>query len=472
MTDDASLAKPLPRSTRRRSTRRALGCALTALTLASIGASPKKAPRGYEKLEILKASDFIDPDLLKGVYFEVDPRVVNDGVFNTYTIRTPWGDFQPGSTNLALIRIHEMGAIAKLKDIDKIAVAAGAAVENVVRMGKGTYDLITNPVATAQNIGGAASRLFGRIGRSIKRGQEKIGTDAGGEQSTGTKVAAAGGGAAKDLLGVNRAMRKWAEKLYVDPYTHNPVLRDELEEVADYDAGGRFSTKLLPLGVVGTVLGSASTVNKLIWMKEPDELQTLNETRLAAMGVRPEDSIAFRLNKAYTLSVQTRLVASLDALENVAGRADFVAQAATAQEEVDARFYQESAYMAELFHKTESPVVEISAEFTGACVLSKANRFACLYPIDYMVWTQTVEGYVDGGTHRAEASHPDAKRELWLTGRVSPRSMEEIHKRGWTVHEKGMTVLPVLETEHAPEPTPTPEAQPEPAPTEPAAKAD
>lgn len=434
--------------------RRCAAALAAGLLAASIAAAPDAAPK-YEPLRILKASDFIDPDLLKGANWEVDDRVVNDGIFNTYTIRTPWGPFQPGSTNLALIRIHEMGAIAKLKEIDKIAVAAGAAIDSVVRLGKGTYDLVTNPVGAAHNIGGAASRLFGRIGRSIKRGQEKIESGGTPDQSTGSKVAVAGESAAKDVLGVNRAMRNWAAKLYVDPYTHNPVLRDELEEVADYDAGGRFSTKLLPLGVVGTVLGSASTVNKLIWMKEPDQLQTLNENRLTAMGVKPEDSVAFRLNKAYTLAVQTRLVASLDALEGATGRPEFVAQAATASEEVDARFFQESAYMAELFHKTESPVVGLVPDATGACVLAKGDRLACLYPVDYVVWTQNVEGYAERGTRIAKDYYPDAKRELWLTGTATERSKQEFGKRGWTVHEKGMWVLPVLEPEEPPEPTPT-----------------
>ncbi len=462
MTLDASYAKTHFRSTRSRpALRRGLACALGAGILATIGAAPKDP--SYEPLRILRASDFIDPALLKGSNFEVDDRVVNDGLFNIYTIRSPWGTFQPGSTNLALIRIHEMGAIAKLKEIDKIAVAAGAAIDSVVRMGKGTYDLITRPGAAAENIGGAASRLFGRIGRSIKRGQEKVESGGTPDQSTGSKVAVAGEGAAKDVLGVNRAMRNWAAKLYVDPYTHNPVLRDELEEVADYDAGGRFSTKLLPLGVVGTVLGSASTVNKLIWMKEPDELLTLNENRLTAMGVKPEDSVAFRLNKAYTLAVQTRLVASLDALEGATGRPEFVAQAATAAEEVDARFYQQSAYMAEIFHKTESPVIDLVPDVVGACVLAKGNRLACLYPVDYVVWTQDVEGYVERGSRFAREHYPEAKRELWLTGSTSERSKREFLKRGWAVHDKGMSVLPVLEPDAAPEPTPT---------AEPAAKAD
>jgi hypothetical protein len=442
-----------------RSARGRTGAACAAALLAaSVGVGTAAgAPPTYEPLRVLKASDFIDPDLLKGPNWEVDDRVVNDGLFNTYTIRTEWGEFQPGSTNLALIRIHEMGAIAKLKDVDKIAIAAGAAVDSVARMGKGTYELLTRPGEAAENIGGAASRLFGRIKRGIRRGQEKV--EAGGtpDQSTASKVATAGGGAARDLLGVNRAMRNWAAKLYVDPYTHNLVLRDELEEVADYDAGGRFSTKLLPLGVVGTVLGSASTVNKLIWMKEPDELQTLNETRLDAMGVKPEDSVAFRLNKAYTLAVQTRLVASLDALEGATGRPEFVAGAATAEWEVDARFYQESAYMAELFHKTESPVIGLLPDVIGACALAKGDRLACLYPIDYMVWTQSVEGYVDRGTRLAKERYPHAKRELWLTGTVSERSKKELRKRGWAVHEKGMAVLPVLEPQTPPETTPTPE---------------
>lgn len=447
---------------------RAAWAAASVVALGTTGFAPPWAATGmatptssYETPPVLKASDFLEPELLRGDNYAVDEKVTNDGLFNTYSVQSEFGTFHPRSNSLVRIRIHEMDAIAQLKEVDKVAVAAGAAVASVVDMGKGAYHLVTNPVETAQGIGGAATRLFNRIGRSAKRTEEKLGMDgpnkSDANKSTGDQIASTTQGVAKDVLGVNKAQRKWAERLFVDPYTHNEVLRDELEEVADYDAGGRFSTKLLPIGLVGTVLGSVRTVNALVYEKEPDELLTLIETKLRDMGVAPDDSRALRLNKSYTLSVQARLVASLDTLPETTGRPEYVAQAAAAEAEVDARFFQEGAYMAELFHKQESPILGIVPELPGACVIAKGDRFACLYPVDYVVWTQGVADFAESATLYAETNFPTARRELWLTGRASSRATAELQKRRWTVREKSMYVLPAAPVAPA-KPTPAPAA--------------
>lgn len=409
----------------------------------AVAADPTEA---YEALPTLRASDFLPADLLTGDHYRVEEAVANDGLFNAYTITSEYGVFHPQSSALARIRIREMKAIAELRDLDKVRVAAGAAVQSVAKMGEGAYHLATNPVETAQGVGAAAGRLFKRVGRSLRRATEKVTADAPdaetAEKSTGEKLAGTSEGIAKDLLGVNRAMRAWAQKLSVDPYTHNPVLRDELQEVADYEAGGHFSTKLMPFGIVGTVLGSAATVDKLVWMQEPDELQTFNETHLEAMGVAPEDSLALRLNPHYTLAVQSHLVASLDALTDVEGRPQYVAQAAGAEAEVDARFFQEGAWMAEWFHATQSPLIGLASDLPGPCALARGDRFACLYPIDYVVWTESTASNVDLLTRFAQEHYTTATRELWLTGSVSPRSARELAARGWRIHERAAIDLP------------------------------
>src|SRR5439155_27254310 len=121
----------------------------------------------------------------------------------------------------------------------------------------------------------------------------------------------------------------------------------EIRNVSQYDASGRFAPKLAPLGAVAFALGATATADDFIWMKEPDELVTLNETRLRTMGVRPEDSRAFRLNGQYNLTRQVRIVTALDALHDVTGRPEFVARAAGALVDADAQFYTESALAAE-----------------------------------------------------------------------------------------------------------------------------
>jgi hypothetical protein len=454
------------------------------LCVASALAAAAATPESYETPPALKASDFLDAALLKGPNHQVEENVATDGVFNTYVITSKFGIWKVQGTSLAATRVHEIGAIAQLKEVDKIAVAAGGIAHGAVDVGKGVVSVVTHPVDTVTGVGDGVARLFGRIGRGAKRTAEKMGSDdykaepqnlgAPGDasrdpgQSTAGKAADATGELAKDIIGVNYAMRSWAKKLHVDPYTRNEVLHNELRDVAQYDAGGRFSVNLVPGGIVLTALSTTATVNEMIWMKEPDELVTLNETRLKAMGVAPEVSRAFRLNRQYNLTRQVRLVASLDALSGVSGRPEFVARAAGAQVDADGQFYTESAMLADLFHKTQAPVSRIVANLPGACVLAEGDRFACLFPLDYVAWTEGVAGHFDRITKRAETDFPKAKRELWLTGRASPRTVKELAARGWTLRERG---LKLISEDAQPENTPQkavdkpaePEAKQEPA---------
>jgi hypothetical protein len=425
----------------------------------------------YETPPVLKAGDFLDAALLKGPHHEVEDKVVSDGVFNTYTIKSEYGTFRVEGTSLAALRVHEIGAIAQLKEVDKIAVAAGAVAASVVDVGKGVIHVVTNPVGTVKGVGNGVARLFGRVGRGAKRTAEKMGSGEkassepqnlverkdvkASEQSNAGKAVEATGELAKDIIGVNSAMRSWAQKLRVDPYTRNEVLHKELRNVAQYDAGGRFAPKLAPLGAVAFALGATATADDLIWMKEPDELVTLNETRLKAMGVRPEDSRAFRLNGQYNLTRQVRIVTALDALHDVYGRPEFVARAAGALVDADAQFYTESALAAEMFNRTQAPLSGIVANLPGACVLAAGDRFACLFPLDYIAWTEGMAGHFDRITKRVAADFPKVTRELWLTGRVSPRTATELAARGWAVREKSLNLLSEVPQE------PPPAAKPE-----------
>jgi hypothetical protein len=407
------------------------------LAQASPAAAPETSVSGFDTPPVLDAADFLPPALLKGPNHEVDRKVTNDGVSNFYTIRTPYGDFQTAGTSLVVVRVGEINAIAELKSLDKVAVGAKGVVSSVVESGKGAVQIVTHPVETVTGLAGGAARLFGRIKRAVQRTSEQADYDAksGQPKSTEQKVAETSGSLAEELVGVNYTTRLWARKLNVDPYTPNPLLHDELQTIARYDAGGRFLVKAAPIGVAGTVLGGATAVNDLVWEKEPDELRILNEKRLAAMGATPDQSRAFRLNKAYGITRQTDFVASLDTLSGVAGRGDFVERAALASNDAEAQFFADSANLMKEFHLREAPLDAIHSDQLGPCATSGKRRFACFFPLDYVVWTESVAGNVRDMTERARAEFPGATREMWITGRVSPRTAQELHDCGWTVYE-------------------------------------
>jgi hypothetical protein len=424
-----------------------IGLFLTRGALVAAQTPPAPAAAPFEALPRFEASAILPGNVLQGPNHRVQDRVNNDGYYNHYRITSPEvGVFDAISTRMLEIRIPEINALVTLKKANDAAILAGGAVDAFGDMFAGAVTTVTNPVQTLEAVPAGLNRLFGFASREVARTEEKIdaneaATQTGQGASTLSMVGQGSESVARGVLGVNTAERQWAQKLGVDPYTTNPVLRKALNRVAELEAAGRFSKDLVPGGAVLTAISAASSVNDLVY-KNWDEVERLNEERLTRMGVAPQVSQAFRLNRAYSETRQTRMIAALDRLQGLPGRAGFVERAARADTETRAQFFQEGAELVAIFHRTQAPLARLVPEAGGAGALTADNRILQILNVDYMVWTQDLADHADRITAQARSAFPGARPEVWLTGQVSPRVRDELHARGWAVHERGLRIDP------------------------------
>ena len=200
--------------------------------------------------------------------------------------------------------------------------------------------------------------------------------------NTGDNAAVSG---TKTLLGVSKASRRWAQKLGVDPYTTNPVLRKALDDIGQVDTAGSIATKVV-LPVPG-VVGMTATVSGLVWSKDPEELRKLNEQRLKEVGVPGETAKRLFLNSAMTLSYETRLIAALHAVK-LPGAADRVAAAADSRHEREALFHVESAELLQAQH-AKTPFAALLTDSLATVAVTTEGKAAVLLPLEL--------GTLDGG---------------------------------------------------------------------------
>jgi hypothetical protein len=84
------------------------------------------------------------------------------------------------------------------------------------------------------------------VGAGIKRVGVNLGrrTKRAAASASDTGESADGGNAVSHVMGVSAAVRRWAQKVGVDPYTTNTVLQKALADVAKVDAAGSIATKV------------------------------------------------------------------------------------------------------------------------------------------------------------------------------------------------------------------------------------
>jgi hypothetical protein len=386
------------------------------------------AQEGDEPPPHFSATALLTPAVAQGPHYRVAEDVRTDGYFHAFSVSSDFGSFEAIGRSQLAVRIQEIAALAALQEVSRTEVFLAAAGQSVVKIGQSAAAVVTDPSGSVKGLGAGIKRFGVNLGRRTERAVASTGDTAPGDDET-TKKESSGGSAVKSVLGVNAAMRRWAQKVGVDPYTTNAVVQKALADIAKVDAAGSIVTKVvLP---IPAVVGMTSTIGGLVWGKDPEALRKSNEEGLRELAV--PDAVARNVfaNRWFTLTYQTRLVVALRTV-NVSGVADYVSTAAEATSEREALFFVESAEMLQQWHARE-PVLRVLTDSRAMVAMAAGSRARALLPLDWVSWTGSTHTALRQISSRASAELGATRLELSLTGRASDRAAGEFKKLGWTV---------------------------------------
>lgn len=407
-----------------------VSCAAVAAAVVTHAAQPA-APAASEPDPVLTAAAVLGATPLTGADYTIDPAVRTPDTYHLFTVTSPFGTFEAVGLAQVEVRLQEIAAMRRLEDLSKAGVFARSAGESLVKVGTGVVNAVTDPVETAKGIGGGVKRFGVNLGRRTKRVVQRMTDDTpgNGDSSTGTgaRVGGAAASAAKSLIGINGARRRWARRVGADPYTTNPVLKDALERIAAVDAAGGIATSIVV--PIPPIVGTTAKVGDLVWGTDPEELRKLNEQRARDIGATSDDATAFFRNRAFTLTMQTRLVAAL-ATVRVPGTGDYLASAAEAADEREALFFVESAELLQREHET-SAVTRVLTD-SRALVASRAGGEAIVVlPFDWLRATETTGAEFAELARRAEAELGASTRRVVVSGTVTDAATAALAAAGW-----------------------------------------
>lgn len=399
---------------------RSFALAATVLTLVAGGARAED----YESPPTVPASEVLPPDALKGPHHQVAAEAVGDGVGLSFRITSDFGEFDAPSQQLAMVRVDEVAAIAKLKELGSSEAFAKALAASVENKAKAVANVAKDPGGTAKGVGRGLKRMWGKTKQTAGDVAEKVKED-DAQQEKGEAPSASDAGS--ELLGLNKAKRQLAQSVGADPYSSNPALQAEFDRLARAMVAGGIT------GGLGTRIPGIDTVasvGDLAWNLPPEDLRARNEKALLAMGCDDECQKAFFGNPAYTPSLQTGLVLMLEKLDGLAGRADLVALAAGAEDEVEARFYPLSFAVLAAAQGQGRALKDVRAFGRVPAALTADGTLVVGAAADLLAWTEVVS---DAADRQVEGA---SKRELWITGGVTERVRSGLSERGWALHER------------------------------------
>ena len=428
------------------------------ITVIAIAAASLAIGAAYEGPRTFTASELLKPAQVKGPHHTVAATVKTEGYLHVFDITSDYGPLEAEGQAMLLMRLHEVRALVELDQVSKSEVFLKAAGTSVLNVGKGVASAVKDPGATAKGVGSGVKRFGTNLGRKAKRTGDKavdsVASDddkkaEGPEKSTTDKAAAAGTGMAYSVLGVNAAARKWAQKVGVDPYTTNPILKKALTDIGQIDKAGGIAAKVVvPIPMV--VSGTAS-VGNLVWAKDPEELLKINEQKFKELGVGADTIKQLYLSKGFSLSLHTRFATNLHEVR-VPGSGDYVATAAESDTEREALFFVESAEMLARFHKT-APVVAVLPDSRVLVAKTKDARAVVMLPVDWVRWSEAYEKSLSEVEKRAKAELDATKLELRMTGTMSAGAKKEMAARGWTVAENVPSTFEVAQSRATAAPT-------------------
>jgi hypothetical protein len=373
---------------------------------------------------MLKASEVIPKDWLKGPNYTIKEAISNDGVVSTYELDTSYGPVKVESTVLLLKRIGELRALQKMEQLqgtDLFANAAKGAATGPLTTAKG---LVEDPAGTVSAVGSGIGKFFGRVSDSMQSDDPY--------QASATQSA----------LGQAATKREFAYQFGVDPYSPYPPLQKTLDSIAWTAASGSLTVKAafsaIP-GGVGTVVsltGTADSLRSLVRDKTPAELQAINAQRLSDMGVSGSLQKVFLNNYSYDPSEKTLLVGELANMKGIKGRDKFITAACVAQSESMAVFMRVMSQFMGLYNEKRKSVQSFVEADNLPLLQKKDGTVVAVLPLDHLAWTQRFANKEKAVSEAIKKIPGVKKKEFVVVGTVSPIAKKALEGKGWKVEER------------------------------------
>lgn len=398
-----------------------------AMPTAETGSEPvsaaAKAPTGaLEKPGTHTAADLLGP-FQNGPGYKVADEVDSDGKYFVYHFDTDYGDYDIVSTALAEKHIHELFAMNELESWSKSERFMDSFGDAVASPVLAIYNTTAHPVGATKAVSANVSKQVASAGRTFSRAGEYI-TTMGHPEKT-------------------RPKREIASTLMVDPYTHFQPLADELDEIASYSAAGSFGVDRavgFVGGPAGTIISSVKRLDSLTEQSadmSPGDIAVANKKALLDLGVSQETIKALLLNDKLTPTEKRLAVGCLVSLKGMSGveqLASFMATSTSRHDALEA-FYTAIYFSTKPFDKDK--VVSIDIVDRVPVVTTGDSKIAVM-PADELYWTAANKAQIEkiNATLDAAATTGGQKREIWVSGTVSPDARRELARRQWSIREK------------------------------------
>ena len=395
-----------------------------------VAQEPPSSGGGFDQPVPLAAADVLPGSLARSHIHVVLDGVEHEDSLYLFRIQSDYGEYEAYGELMLRVRVREIAALAELARISGLKVAGEATVRGATESITSAVEVAKHPVATFKGLGGGISRRFRSLKRDADAGVKAV-KKAGGATGDSDPDAPgeSTGGLGKKLLGVNSAVRRWAGKLGVDPYTTNERLAQELERVAKIDAIAGKGSSIVAPKIPGA--SYVEDVHKVVTEMDPHELRDHNLNRLLEIGVPAEKAESFLELASLTPTRQTLLLSSLESLEGVANRAVVIEQALTLETEPEALFFLESVVMAGWYHTSQTPLERMVGASGVPGALAKDGRIIVFSALDYAYWTEQGAPIVSDFMKLYEGL--PGRPEAWFSGGASPRFIAVAESRGWTV---------------------------------------
>jgi hypothetical protein len=382
----------------------------------------KKFESSFETGGAVNAQDFVPAELMEGTLHSVDAHAYNDGLRNTYFLKSGLDEFEITGTPALVQRIREIYALDYLRGLSKsdefgkaLAAAGKAKVESAV-------GIVKDPLGAVSRLPQGASRFFGRIGEGLK------GAKSGGEDN-----------GLANIMGVSKAKARLAAQLGVSPYTTNEDLQQELNSTARAMAGGGLVVGAATSMVGGpalSVIGVNQTMQDTLASSTPGDLRIINRKKLLALGVNRTLVDEFLMHPWYPPWHSTIIT---DSLARIAVNPTvFLSNACKALTAEDAFYFQRLAQILAQYHATATKLRSIRLDGGIITALDRDGTLVVPVSLDYAIWAERAARRAEEFAALAKSGGEIKGLALWTDGQLSERLTAELRKRHITSHARAL----------------------------------